>query len=171
MKAAIFAGLVWTACSVSMNLHASTLGGSTPLLLTLRGWAIAALLISVLMHLFRREKFHARQMPETFGAFGLFAVFVATLILVLRNNPAPVVTNVITLAGGVLAPVIAVMALEFSDLRPRALTLGAIFGTGLVTCALAGVLVANPVPHPRIRTKQIAKPAETVRHSSEPARA
>ena len=172
MKTAIFAGLVWAASAAATRFPAAGLAGSRHLLLTLRGWAIMALILSVLLQMIRRERFHRRHLKEAAATFGLFSGFVGALIFAFHGGPQSETATLLTLAGGVLAPVMALMALEFADLRPATLALGAILGTAVASCAFAGILVSSPAQgHGLFRTKQPPSPVETPRPFSGTARA
>jgi len=173
---AIFSALVWAASSALIGLHAASLSGSGHMLRTLRGWALAALIISAALWLFRRTpsggESAGRQFRSALSIFGLFSVLIMVLVEVFGSLPAPWAANLLTFFGGVIAPVIAVMALEFPDLRPRALLAGALVGGCLVSCAFVSVLIAKPAPRPGIiRTKQPANPRESPRLVRGPARA
>ena len=169
MKSSVFSALVWCVSSGLIRLHAASLSGSGHMLRTLRGWAIAALVISLAMRLLphpacAEETSLVRQVRAAFSAFALFSVFVATLMVLFASVPPRWATTFLTFLGGVLVPVMAITALEFPDLRPRALAAGAVMAGGLAGCALFSVSVLHSVPRPGIiRTEQ---PAKAPRHST-----
>jgi hypothetical protein len=155
MKSAIFSALVWGSGSAVLGTRAVALSNSGHLFRTLRGWAVAALLISLALHFFHGEKpaveeSLGRQAGAAFAAFALFSVLLVALIAAVAGSPVPWLGTLLTFVGGGLAPVVAVMALEFPDLRRRALAAGAVAAAGLVSLTLVNTLTVKPAPAPHV---------------------
>jgi len=176
VKAAIFSALVWAASSAFVSLPAVAHAGTGRLLQTLHGWAIAAFVITVALHLLQRragrdpESF-GTQAGKTFAVFALFSSLVVMLIVASASSREPLAVSVLVFAGGVVAPVVAVMALEFSALRPRALAACAIVAACLGSAAFI-VRAAEPSRRPGIiRSSQPANAGEQIQFPTKPARA
>lgn len=181
-KSSIFSLLSWSASNALLSLGKTRFGatllvGSVHMLRTLRGWAIAALVISVALQFFRRETTTAhepasRQIRAVFSTFSLFSALVLMFIAARNSGLAPWAATAVTLVGGAITPVVAIMALEFPDLRPRAMAAGVVVAGGLASVLLVNTLTAKPAPRPgMIRTSQPADTVEEPPHPIGPNRA
>jgi hypothetical protein len=127
MKPAIFSALVWAASSALIGPRSAVLSGSEQMLRTLRGWGVAALMMTVAMRLLwretkAREESLARQACSALSAFVVFSALVLLLIA------APGASSVAFLRGVLAATMaaVAVVALGFPVPRPRAVTAAAL---------------------------------------------
>ncbi len=174
MRRSVFPALVWAASDGLIRLHAAALSGSWQMLQTLRGWAVAALVISAAMSLRRGGK--GPEPRAAIAAFGLFSSAIAAL-MVFAGSGAPIFTaphwsgTALTLAGGVLLPVIAMMALEFPDLRAGALAGAVVVAAGLLSFGVVSTLILNPGQRLSIiRIKQRPKTKKPVQPAASPER-
>ena len=180
MKSSIFSILLWIGSNALLNLGktGTALSASAHMLRTLRGWAIAALIISLALRWLQEDRAAGSepvsgQIRAAFSAFGLFSVLALMFITVRGYNQATWAATVVTILGGALARVMAMMALEFPDLRPRAVAAGAVIAGSLVSVVLIDTLASKPAPPPPgiIRTNQPADTVEEPLHSIGSSRA
>jgi hypothetical protein len=135
------------------------------MLRTLRGWALAAFLISLATQYARpaRRESMLRQACAACVAFVLLVAFTALLVAVRNFVTLPPMADALTLAGGGLVPAIALMALEFPDLRPRSFALAGVLALALAALAGFGALTVRPSRNPgTIRTHQPTGPRAPV---------
>ena len=153
MKSAIFSALVWASSTALLGWRNASLSGSVHMLKTLRGWAVVAFLLALVLQWLRRhegglEESRSRQVRSAVSAFAIFAVLVM-LVLAARNSTASTwAWNVLSLIGGCLAPVVLLMGLEFPDLRPRAMAATWIMAAGLVSFAGFSAVLVRPASNP-----------------------
>ena len=167
MRSTIFSALVWAASSAVIRFDSGALSNSAHMVRTVRGWAIAAIVISLARQFLRWKdrgtcEVASRQVLSAFAAFILLVIVMTGLTAVPVADPID--AAVLAFFGGVVAPVMTIIALEFPALRPRA------FGAGLVAVACLGsfafvnALLIRPASKPGvIRTNQPAEHHEKLR--------
>jgi hypothetical protein len=162
VKSTVFSLLVWLTSNFVLSQPAAGWAASGHMLRTLRGWAIAAFFITLAMHWLRPALGELRQPKwrdalSGFIAFVIFSGFTAVLIAARNSVTLPLAADALTLVGGGLAPVIALMALEFPDLRPRSFTLAAMLTLCLISLVGLNSFAVKPGKQPgTIRTHQPA---------------
>ena len=165
MRPALFSALIGLASHALLARPLQAWAASGHMLRTLRGWALAAFLISLAMEYVRparpgsRPESKLRQAGAALAAFALLACFIAPLIAVRNLVTVQWAADALTLAGGGLIPTIALMALESPHLRPRSFALAGVLSMAILSLAGFSVLAVPPVRHPgTIRTHQPTSP-------------
>jgi hypothetical protein len=162
VKSSVFSALIGLTTHCMLSRPAAQWAASGHMLRTLRGWAIAALFISLAMQWLRPESGEAgrskwSEAVSGFTALAAFSGFTALLIAVRNCLALPWAADILTLVGGVVAPVIALMALEFPDLRPRSFTAAAVLTLCLISIlGLQSLAVTQGKRPDTIRTHQPA---------------
>ena len=165
MRSTIFPILVWAGSGALLRLESAAVSSASHLLRTLHAWAIAAILITLARQLLKgrasSDESASRQILSACGAFLVFAALLTGLAAVSAAISGS--ASLLAFAGGVVAPVATLLALESPTLRPRGLTAGLI-ALACVSCfALALTLERKPAVPGRIRTEQPVKEPQRLR--------